>query len=824
MATPTIPNGEEYFFNILYEGNGAGQRVGKFVPFTDNGTIANSVIFNDADNAYLSRTNDAGDRDTFTISVWVKRCTLGAVQHIFDTYDGSSSNDGYIRFNSDNTISTRIGTPSNHLYTTNRTFEDTSKWYHIMLSVNTNDSTAADRVKLYVDGDRITSFSTQTNAGSADDTQFNYSSATFRIGSTTSGSYDFDGYLAEFNQVDGSALTPDTFGLTDTSTGRWIPKTLSGITYGTNGFRLKFQDSSALGDDTSGNTNDFTVSNITSSDQTTDSPTSNYSAFTATGSTGTISLADGGLKPTFSSSAGDASGSAVPSTFRIPVGKWYFEYYMAGTNSELINWAVAKTNTSFSGRLFTLSGFKTYYPYVRSFYEGSSELITDTDMPLGQDDTTVGFYIERKTDGTVNMWAGDDEASTGTFAFQSSMNPATGANAVGNSFSPDDELRLYIGNEGNGNYSGGVRGTFNFGQLKVSPIDSGTSLTDYTSTAGGYFRFQPTTGFKALQQDNLPETAKGITGMAWIKGRDTTYNHLLIDSSRGGDKQLQPNLNNGELTQPDMIQKFLAGGYSVEDFANLNTSGQSYVGWNWVGNGGTSTSITTGTIDTVVQANTTAGFSIVKYTGIGSAGSAYHGLSQAPDVILIKDRDNNSTNWRMYHKSLGGITKYILLNSNAAVATASMWGTPTSDAFIVGGSGYEVNESSTDYVAYCWSEIVGYSKFSSYSGTGNVDGTFVYLGFKPALIIIKCTSNGSTDWVMYDNKRSPFNDTSTSSTTLYPNLSSADASAGGLDFLSNGFKLKSTNGYNNGSSRTYIYMAFAEHPFVGDGTNPVTAR
>jgi hypothetical protein len=167
MPTPTIPNGEEYFFPIIYEGNGAGQRVGKFVPFTDNGTIANSVIFNDDDNAYLSRTNDAGDRDTFTISVWVKRCTLGAVQHIFDTYDGSSSNDGYIRFNADNTISTRIGTPSNHLYTTNRTFEDTSKWYHIMLSVNTGDSTAADRVKLYVDGDRITSFSTQTNAGSS---------------------------------------------------------------------------------------------------------------------------------------------------------------------------------------------------------------------------------------------------------------------------------------------------------------------------------------------------------------------------------------------------------------------------------------------------------------------------------------------------------------------------------------------------------------------------------------------------------------------------------------------------------------------------------
>ena len=292
MAAPTIPNGETQFIPILYEGNGTAQRVGKFVPFTDNGTIANSVIFNDDDNAYLSRTNDAGDRDTFTISVWVKRCTLGAVQHIFDTYDGSSSNDGYIRFNADNTISIRLGSPSNMLYTTNRTFEDTSKFYHIMLSVNTNDSTAEDRAKFYIDGDRITSFSTQTNAGSADDTQFNYSSATFRIGSTTGGSYDLDAYLAEFNQVDGTALTPSTFGITDTSTGRWIPKALTGITYGTNGFRLQFGSSSALGDDTSGNTNDFSVNNLVAGDQTTDSPTQNFATHDP-GFSGTIVLSEG---------------------------------------------------------------------------------------------------------------------------------------------------------------------------------------------------------------------------------------------------------------------------------------------------------------------------------------------------------------------------------------------------------------------------------------------------------------------------------------------------------------------------------------------------
>ena len=282
MAAPTIPNGEEQFFTTLYEGNGAGQRVGKFVPFTDNGTIANSVIFNDADNAYLSRTNDAGDRTRVTISFWVKRGHLsGNIHYIFTSYDGSSTNDGYIRFNADNTISTRIGTPSSHLYTTNRTFEDTTKWYHIVLSVNTNESTADDRVKLYVDGDLITSYSSRTNPSGGDNTQFNYSSATFRVGSTTNGNYDYDGYIAEFNLVDGSALTPSTFGLTDTSTGRWIPKTLTGITYGTNGHRLEFANSAGqtIGDDTSGNTNDFTVSALATTDIVTDSPTQNHATF-----------------------------------------------------------------------------------------------------------------------------------------------------------------------------------------------------------------------------------------------------------------------------------------------------------------------------------------------------------------------------------------------------------------------------------------------------------------------------------------------------------------------------------------------------------------
>ena len=201
-------------------------------------------------------------------------------------------------------------------------------------------------------------------------------------------------------------------------------------------------------------------------------------------------------------------------------------------------------------------------------------------------------------------------------------------------------------------------------------------------------------------------------------------------------------------------------------------------------------------------------------------GTLGHGLSQTPEWILYKEISPNTNNWFVWHKELTSSNYYLWLNSaNAQANYGSTLFAPTSTTFATNLA----TVSNRDAIGYVWHGVEGFSKFGGYTGNGNADGAFIYLGFKPAIIIIKCTSNSSTDWVMYDNKRSPLN-TGSSSNTLYPNLSSAEASAGGLDFLSNGFKLRSTNGYNNGSGRTYIYMAFAEHPFVGDGTSPVTAR
>jgi len=320
---------------------------------------------------------------------------------------------------------------------------------------------------------------------------------------------------------------------------------------------------------------------------------------------------------------------------------------------------------------------------------------------------------------------------------------------------------------------------------------------------------------------------KTITGLefkpdfVWIKNRDAADSHSLYDSSRGATKQLESDTNAAETTESEGVTSFTSDGFTLGSLNQVNTNNESYVGWNWKANAGTTATNDDGSITSTTQVNSDAGFSIVRYTGNRSSGATIgHGLSQAPEFIITKNLDA-TYNWIIYFKGEGA-NRYGYLNlTNAWVTDTTGFNNvePTNSVFTV-GSAYESN-GTHNMIAYCWHGVEGFSKFGSYKGNGNADGAFIYLGFKPACVIIKSSSN-STDWVIYDNKRSPLN-TGSSSNTLYPNLSSAKASAGGLDFLSNGFKLRSTNGYNNGSGRTYVYMAFAELPFFDD-QSPVTAR
>ena len=800
MPAPAIIKGSDHFFVTTYEGNGGGQKVGNFVPFTDNGTIAKSCIFDLASNPKLNRTiSSAGNRDTFTMSFWVKRCGgLGTLQVIFQ-HGADINNCTQFAFDTSNRIKYEHvdGGGTTDQMITNRTFEDMSKFYHIVLAVDTTQSTEANRVRIYVDGDEITSWNTANYPSQNVDTDVNSETGFYISSQISATQYPLDCYLAEVNFVDGTQYTPSTFGITDTSTGRWIPKSLTGISYGTNGFRFQFANSAGqtIGDDTSGQGNDFTVTNLAAADITTDSPTQNFPTHSP-GFSGNIGLSQGGLKVTATAS-NDWETAYIGRS--VKSGKWYFEYTATTTPTyhligltTLSGYVNAKNtyvgdNAGSYGYQFAPGGnHYIYYDGSNTNLGSGSSLSNGNIVGVAYDADTGAFWV-----AVNNTWI-------------LSGNPSTGANPllVAKNGAKQD---IYFGIS---TYNGGVF-DFNFGQKSLS--------------------YTPPTGFNTLSQDNYPTTDKGIPGFVWIKNRDASDAHAFYDSSRGPQKEWE-NSESNEATVTDGLQKFLKGGFAIEDNDALNTSAESYVAWNWVGNNGTEVANTDGsgaTVATTVQANDTAGFSICRFQGTGSTLRFAHGLSATPEWFIVKRLDAGAGAATSVYHTYNGINKYLHLNEPDAMVSsgaATTQFTGVSSTYIQLGSNSNSNNSGSNVVAYVWRSVPGFSKIGSYTGNGNADGTFVFTDFSPSFVIIKCNSNASTDWVMYDNKRNPFNDTSTSSTTLYPNLTSADASAGGLHFLSNGFKFKSTNGYNNGSSRDYIFAAFAKHPFIGDGTNPATAR
>jgi hypothetical protein len=332
-----------------------------------------------------------------------------------------------------------------------------------------------------------------------------------------------------------------------------------------------------------------------------------------------------------------------------------------------------------------------------------------------------------------------------------------------------------------------------------------------------YFNTKLYTGTGATQS---------ITGVGfqpdftWIKSRSDALSHALFDVVRGTTKVINSNLTGAEYTNTDTLTAFGTDGFTVGSNTGVNASGETRVSWNWLGANGTASN-TDGSITSTVSANTTSGFSIVKYTGNGNNGATIgHGLGVVPKMILVKCT-SNSENWRVYHHKLGA-TKYLQLNGTGAETTSnSMWydTAPTSSVFSVGSSG-TTNGSGETYIAYCFAEKTGYSKFGSYTGNGNADGTFVYTGFKPAMVLYK-NSSSVADWLIYDTKRIH---SGTQLDYLEPNTSDAEGFLA-VDVLSNGFKVREASGAKfNASGDTYIYMAFAEAPLVGTNNVPCTAR
>jgi len=318
--------------------------------------------------------------------------------------------------------------------------------------------------------------------------------------------------------------------------------------------------------------------------------------------------------------------------------------------------------------------------------------------------------------------------------------------------------------------------------------------------------------------------------LIWIKNKNNGYNHVLVDSVRGNTKVLEPSTSDAEGTCTEGVTAINSTGYTIgantssggfEDDFNGTYNSPSYASWNW--KGGTTSGITTnGSTDTTPSSysfNQTSGISILKYAGSGSTPTKIaHGLGVAPKLIIVKNL-SGTADWVVGHQSMEW-TKYIYLSSTAASVTAggAAWENTAPDTvnFTVGDN-TQINASGSNYIAYCFSEVVGFSSFGKYTGNGNTDGTFCYTGFKPAIVLCKRT-NGTSAWGIFDNKRDPLN---TVNKTLFPNsATSEDASTVRMDFLSNGFKHRTTDTAWNGSGDEYIWIAFAAEPLVGD--NPAT--
>ena len=320
-------------------------------------------------------------------------------------------------------------------------------------------------------------------------------------------------------------------------------------------------------------------------------------------------------------------------------------------------------------------------------------------------------------------------------------------------------------------------------------------------------------------------TSQAITGVGfqpdwtWIKSRTNTEQNNLFDAVRGSTKRLISDDTSAEWDSATNLTSFDSDGFTTSSSDGINDNSVNYASWNWKANGAGSSN-SDGSVTSTVSVNTTAGFSIVKFN-VGSSGgdiTVGHGLGVVPKMIIIKSRDD-TYNWDVYHENVGN-SKRLRLNTTDTQSNSTFMSntSPTSSVFTFKQTHYGTNSNA---IAYCFNEIVGYSKFNTYNGNGNADGPMIYTGFKPSFIIIKKTS--ATDhWVLMDNKRQGYN---FDNELLLPsdNRAEEDGASYGVDILSNGFKCRTTDGWTNASGQSYIYMAFGQ-TIVGTNNVPATAR
>ena len=650
--------------------------------------------------------------------------------------------------------------------------------------------------------------------------------------------FPFSGSISNFRFVNGTAVytsnfIPQTTALTAITNTQLL--TLQNATFvdnSTNAFTITNNGSATTAAtypfaiiantirDFSPQGNNWTTNNIgqlsgSTLDTMTDVPTltsataANYPVINPLNNSGGTTIADANLKVTW----GSASSRSVLSTMAIPsTGKFYAEFVNGTLTSASVasSFGLATTAVARTSDGYGASGAWVYYASNQSYISrngtSSSQVGSNQTFAAGG---IVQVAIDRDNNqawlGYNNVWV---NATNGTDG-----NPSAGTNPTVSSLPAD--LFIIIGLYANS-------GNVNFGQQP--------------------FTYTPPTGFVALNTFNLPTPTIGATpattankymdattytgnggtqsitslgfqpDLVWVKRRNAVASHNLVDAVRGASKILYSDATTAEITDTNDINAFNSNGWTMGLNTDVNASGGTYVGWTWRGANATVTN-TAGSIISTVSANTTAGFSIVSYTGnLTSNSTVGHGLGVAPSMIIVKDRDGSNP-WPVYHVSLG-VQYYTLLNATDASYNnlANYWSSsnPTSTVFGLGAYGGN-NPLNSKMIAYCFAPVAGYSRFGSYTGNGSSDGPFVFTGFRPRFLIVKRT-NDIGSWIMTDSARSTYNVTGE---LFNANTSGAEFTTGDIkfDYLSNGFKLREVNGAINASGSSYIYMAFAESPF-----------
>ena len=809
LPTPDY-QGIDYFDATIYEGNGTGQRVGDFVPFTNAYTVTNSVMLDDGDSRDLT-LNSSATRTSATVaafSLWTKRANLGTDQrpltvsvdgnNYFSIYYGADDKLDFTMNNGGATILQRI---------TTRTFKDNSAWHNIVVIINQGESTQADRVKVFYDGVQIpndsTGFGTNTCTldGSSALNFLDSASAVHDVGGGFSQHYD--GYVAEVAFLDGAdsgaKLNASDFGQVDTSTNRWVPKDIGSYDFGNTGYYLEFKvapgTGNGAGTDTSGESNNFTSNGSwATTDQFTDTPSKNYPIVsTDTFGSATPTVTEGRLKVTGADNGGN------PITMQPTSGKWYFEVELDTANAFYPGLITAEGLAYTGAAPWSGQSFGFFY------------FTTNPNGAVGNGGTVVNGYnasgAMSSGDRLGIAWDVDNNliyfgsASSGSTTFFSSGNPAAGTGAA--PFDLPNERLYFVATHG------------------------GTDVSTYHFISSGWEGAAPT-GFSELNQDNLDDTASKITAWAWIKNRDATDDHILVDRVRGVGKVLSSNDASAEATNTNTIQRFFQRGVQVGSDAEVNTVNESYVLWQWLlgDSATTGSSITTGspsltTTGIVADADH---FSIISYTGSGSNATVAHGLSAAPEMYIVRDRTDGN-DWNVYHENANAspASGSLRLDSTAAFNTDStLWnGVPTASLINLGSSA-ETNELNKAFIAYCFRSVSGVCKVGSYIGNGSSTAPpYVTLGFKPRWVMLKNISV-ARDWVIVDTARTP---TNTAENFLFPNLNIAEAARGSasgsdydIDILAEAFLPYTGDSAPNGNGNTIIYVAMAE--IGGNGTLP----